>query len=86
MNGILLLLPVFLPLVLGLLSYFLPIRSESCNCKGHGNAVVLVAVNNGTVERFPAVDDHAVIGFLDIGSHGTEIFDHDGNAVGFLNF
>ena len=30
MNGILLLLPVFLPLVLGLLSYFLPIRSESC--------------------------------------------------------
>ena len=28
MNGILLLLPVFLPLVLGLLSYFLPIRSE----------------------------------------------------------
>ena len=26
MNGILLLLPVFLPLVLGLLSYFLPIR------------------------------------------------------------
>ena len=40
MNGILLLLPVFLPLVLGLLSYFLPIRSESCNCKGHGNAVV----------------------------------------------
>ena len=30
MNGIFLLLPVFLPLVLGLLSYFLPIRSESC--------------------------------------------------------
>ncbi len=30
MNGILLLLPVFLPLVLGLLSYFLPIRSERC--------------------------------------------------------
>ena len=31
MNGILLLLPVFLPLVLGLLSYFLPIRSEIFN-------------------------------------------------------
>ena len=31
MNGILLLLPVFLPLVLGLLSYFLPIRSAISN-------------------------------------------------------
>ena len=39
--------------------------------KGHGNAMVEVTVDGGAVERFAAVDDHAVHGLFYISAHGT---------------
>ena len=64
----------------------LPVRSEGSYGEGHGDAVILVTVDDGTMERLSAVDDHAALSLLHIGAHGAQVFDHDGDTVGFFDF
>ena len=42
-------------------------------------------VDLGALERLPAVDRHAVLELLHIGSHFTQVLDGGGDAVGFLH-
>ena len=53
--------------------------------EGHGDAVIAVRVDLGALERLPAVDRHAVLELLHIGSHFTQVLDGGGDAVGFLH-
>ena len=54
--------------------------------EGHGDAVILVTVDDGTVERFPPWMIMPSSVLLHIGAHGAQVFDHDGDTVGFFDF
>ena len=62
------------------------ITDRSCHSKRHGNAVVEMRVDHCTMERFAAVDDHAVLCALDISTHAGEIVNHNCDTVGFFDF
>lgn len=47
--------------------------------------MVAVGVEFGGVEWVAAFDFHAVFEFLDLGTHGAEVVDDGGDAIGFLD-
>ena len=60
-------------------------REKPGDGEGHGDAVVAVAIDHGGVQRLAAFDFHAVLELIDLGSHGAEVVDDGGDAVGFLD-
>ena len=52
--------------------------------EGHGDAVIAMGIDFRAFEWLPAVDDHAVLELLHIGSHFPEVIDGGGDAVGFF--
>ena len=68
------------------MDFRLPLSGQRGNCEGHCDPVIFMAVNDSAVERFSTVDDHAVFRLFDISAHRTQVFDHDGDPVGFLYF
>lgn len=46
-----------------------PEAPSAGNGEGHGDAVILLAVDHSTVQRLAAVDDHAILGLGHIRAH-----------------
>lgn len=56
------------------------------DCKRHRNAVVEAAVDLGAVERFSALNDHAVVRAFQGNTHRGEFVYHDIKTVRFFDF
>ena len=63
----------------------LSVGIQGSNSEGHGDAVILAAVDGGTVERMAALDDEAVVGGSDVCAHPGQVVRHGVDAVGFLD-
>lgn len=60
-------------------------RIQTCNGEGHGDAMILVAVDDSTMKRVTAFNDHAILGLADMCSHGGQVADNGLYPVGFLD-
>lgn len=61
-------------------------RGKRSDCKRHRNAVVEAAVDLGAVERFSALNDHAVVRAFQGNTHRGEFVYHDIKTVRFFDF
>ena len=69
----------------GSLDFGITSRSEGCDGKGHGDAVVGAGVDLRAVEALVAGDFKAVFVFGEGGSHGLQVFGYEGDAVGLFD-
>ena len=59
--------------------------AESCDAKGHCDAVIAAGVDGGAMEGLSARNIEAVIKFLDFSAHGAKVLGDEGDAVGLFD-
>ncbi len=61
------------------------VGQKSSDGKSHGNAVIQMAVDDSSMQRMTAFDDHSVFRSSDLRPHRTQVLHHYVNTVGFLD-